>query len=65
MELFTPIPHESANSLGVAIVLSSSTPLLLLDAEMVVQAASGSFCSCFGLDSATVIGTRLLDLGKG
>lgn len=65
MELFTPIPHETANSLGVAIVLSSNTPLLLLDAALVVQAASGSFCTCFGLDPATVIGTRLLDLGKG
>ncbi|WP_206517703.1 sensor histidine kinase [Sphingobium algorifonticola] len=65
MELFTPISHETANSLGVAIVLSSDTPLLLLDAALVVQAASGSFCRCFGLDQATVVGKRLLDAGQG
>lgn len=65
MEFYTPIPRETADSLGMAIVLSSSTPLLLLDADLMVKAASGSFCRSFGLDPETVLGVELLALGKG
>jgi two-component sensor histidine kinase len=65
MEQFMQIRPEGASSLGMALVLSSVTPLLLLDDRLVVQAASETFCSQFGLASGTVIGTRLCDLGNG
>ena len=54
-----------AHSLGLAVVLASSTPLVLLDANFVVQAASGSFCSAFGLDPGSVTGSELFGIGAG
>ncbi|PTS80776.1 histidine kinase [Sphingomonas sp. HMWF008] len=66
MEFFTPLPHDGpANSLGLALVFSSATPLVLLDAGLVVKAASRSFCSAFELDPKTVIDTKLSELGSG
>lgn len=65
MELFTPQLPESANSLGMALVMSSSTPLVLLDGAFVVKAASGSFCRAFSLDPLHMVGTGLLELGQG
>ena len=65
MEFFTPLPHDVASSLGMALVESSATPLMLLDADLVVRAASGSFCSAFGIDPATVVGAELSALGAG
>jgi two-component sensor histidine kinase len=65
MELSTIKIPVTANSLGLAIVLSSSTPLVLLDAGLVVRAASGSFCRAFGLDPDDVTGCELLALGAG
>ena len=49
----------------MALVMSSSTPLLLLDNDLVVTAASGSFCRAFALDPKAVVGSPLLSLGKG
>jgi two-component sensor histidine kinase len=65
MEFFTPIVQASPNSLGLALVRCSSTPLLLLDAGFVVQAASGTFCRAFDLDPDAVVGTELFALGAG
>jgi two-component sensor histidine kinase len=66
MEFFTPLPPEvAASSLGMALVFSSATPLLLLDANLVVMAASGSFCSAFDLDPDAVVGAELSALGLG
>lgn len=65
VELFTPQSPDPANSLGMALVMSSSTPLVLLDSAFVVKAASGSFCRAFALDPLHVVGTGLLTLGKG
>ena len=56
-----PLP----NSLGIALVISSATPLLLLDKDLCVGAASRSFCSAFGLDPAQVVGADLSSLGDG
>ena len=50
MEFFTPMPPGSAGSLGMALVMTSTAPLVLLSESLVVQAASGSFCRAFGLD---------------
>src|SRR5687768_13810647 len=65
MELFTPLRPESSSSLGMALVMSSSTPLLLLNEELVVKAASGSFCRSFSVDADSVVGTELFALGNG
>ena len=65
MEFFTPIPSTTASSLGMALVTSSNTPLILLDEGLVVKAASLSFCDTFGLDVHHVVGVELGALGSG
>ncbi|MBU2341785.1 MAG: PAS domain-containing protein [Alphaproteobacteria bacterium] len=65
MEFFTPLRPESSSSLGLALVVSSSTPLILLDEDLVIQAASGSFCSAFSIDCGSVVGQQLFALGDG
>lgn len=65
MELFTRQRPEGSSSLGMALIMSSATPLVLLSQELVVQAASGSFCRNFGLDCDEVVGRELFDLGNG
>ncbi|EIZ81366.1 signal transduction histidine kinase [Novosphingobium sp. Rr 2-17] len=65
MEFFTPVPSESAHSLGSAIVQSSITPLLLLNDQLIVQAASDTFCSTFGLHANAVVGNDMFMLGGG
>ena len=49
----------------MALVMSSSTPLVLLDDELVVKAASGSFCRSFSVNPDSVVGTELFALGEG
>ncbi|MDB5578145.1 MAG: Signal transduction histidine kinase [Bradyrhizobium sp.] len=49
----------------MALVFSSATHLLLLDADLAVKAASGSFCRAFDLDPVKVIGAELSGLGSG
>ena len=65
MEFFTPFRPEKSSSLGLALVVSSSTPLLLLNEQLIVQAVSGSFCRSFSLDCDAVVGTSLFALGNG
>ena len=65
MEFFTPLRPESASSLGMALVVTSSTPLILLSEELVVKAASGSFCRSFSIDCGTAVGKELFALGEG
>ncbi len=65
MELSTPLRPETASSLGLALVVSSSTPLILLDEQLIVQAASGSFCRSFSVDCGKVVGKELFALGEG
>jgi two-component sensor histidine kinase len=57
--------EAAANSLALAMISSSNTPLLLLDDQLVVIAASASFCRAFGIDSGSVAGRRLAALGAG
>ncbi len=56
---------EPALSLAFAVVASSATPLLLLDGDLTVLAASASFCRVFHLEPAGVQGRRFTDLGAG
>lgn len=65
MEFFTPIPPEAASSLAVALVVSSQAPLLLLNENLAIIAASDSFCRIFQIVPASALGTRLSDLGDG
>ena len=65
MEFFTPLRPESSSSLGMALVMSSSTPLILLNEQLVVQAASGSFCRSFSVNPDSVVGKELFALGDG
>ena len=65
MKPFKPVKPQSASSLGLALVVSSSTPLLLLNEELVVKAASGSFCRSFSVNCETVVGKELFELGNG
>ena len=55
---------EAAPGLAQALVASSPTPLLLLDNDLTVVAASASFCSAFQIDPAATA-CRLSDLGAG
>lgn len=65
MEFFTPLRPDSSSSLGMALVVSSSTPLILLNEQLLVKAASGSFCRSFSVDCGSVVGKELFTLGDG
>jgi two-component sensor histidine kinase len=49
----------------MAVVASSKAPLLLLDGELNVVAASASFFRTFEIDAASAPGRQLFDLGAG
>lgn len=65
MDTRTPIHPEAADSLTLAVVASSNAPLLLLDGDLTIIAASTSFCRAFHLDPAGVGGRPLSGLGAG
>jgi two-component sensor histidine kinase len=58
-------PDEAATSLSMAIVASSPGPLLLLDGDLVVIAASASFSTAFDIDVESAPGNALSRLGDG
>ena len=62
-----PIPTAAtvSDALALAIVSSSDAPLLLLDGELLVIAASTSFCRAFDIDPATTSSLSVFDLGEG
>ena len=60
-----PVPPMPQDSLALAMVTSSVTPLLLLDGALAVVVASASFCSDFEIDPALAPGMRFTDLGEG
>lgn len=57
-------PDVSLN-LALAVISSSTAPLLLLNGDMTLAAASKSFCKAFQIDPATVLGKPLRELGAG
>lgn len=61
----SPIPPDVALSLSLALVASSNAPILLLDGDLKIVAASASFCDAFHLDLAKCAGQRLSELGEG
>jgi two-component sensor histidine kinase len=58
-------PEATALSLMLAVIASSDAPLVLLDGELKVVAASASFCRAFQIDPASVPGNRFSALGQG
>jgi two-component system, sensor histidine kinase PdtaS len=60
-----PLLSDAAASLGIALVVSSNTPLVLLSKDLKVVAASVSFCRQFGLAAGDVVDRSLFDLGNG
>ncbi len=54
----TPTHPEVALNLALAVVASSTAPVLLLDGDLKVIGASNSFCSAFQIDPATVRGRK-------
>lgn len=58
-------PEDVAHSLTLAIVTSSPAPLLLLDGELTIIAASSYFCSGFGADATQLTGQPLYALDDG
>ncbi|MEO7026584.1 MAG: histidine kinase dimerization/phosphoacceptor domain -containing protein [Caulobacteraceae bacterium] len=61
----TPLHAEVAHSLSEALVVSSNAPLLLLDGDLKVVAASATFIRAFQVDPARVAGRHLAEFGTG
>ena len=61
----TPPHPDGPLSLGLAVIKASPAPVILLDADLTVVAASTSFCDAFGLDPDTVAGAPMPGLGDG
>jgi two-component sensor histidine kinase len=59
-----PDPAVALN-LALAVVASSVAPLLLLDKDLMVVAASTSFCGAFQIDPAKAQSCQLAELGDG
>jgi len=55
-------PSLLGRTLGMAVVVASDAPLLLLDENLAIVAASDSFCAAFGIDADTVTGRTIYDL---
>jgi two-component sensor histidine kinase len=60
-----PPPADVSLNLVLAVIASSNAPLLLLDGDLSVIAASASFCRAFHLDPADIPGRTFFDLGDG
>ena len=58
-------PPDLALDLALAVVAASTVPLLLLDGDEAVVAASASFCRAFSVDPAKVTGRFVYELGGG
>lgn len=56
---------DTGLALALAVVGSSAAPLLLLDGESVVVAASASFCNAFQVDGPSAVGRSLFALRSG
>ena len=65
MPTHLPLHPDAALSLALALIASSTAPLVLLDGELTVIAASRSFCQAFGIDLAGATGCSIFELGAG
>jgi two-component sensor histidine kinase len=60
MKAHAQLQSETADSLTMAVIAASQAPLLLLDADLMVIAASRSFYGAFGIDA---VGHQFAELG--
>jgi two-component sensor histidine kinase len=60
-----PLRPDGPLNLAMAMLVSSSAPLLLLDDALNVVAVSTSFCLTFQIDPASAPGRQLFELGAG
>lgn len=61
----TEIEKDVVHGLAMAIIGSSMTPMVLLDSEFRVVAASASFVRIFRLPEDSIVGASLFDMGHG
>jgi two-component sensor histidine kinase len=61
----TTVHTDVALNLALAVIASSTAPLLLLNENLTVVAASKSFCRSFKIDPETIPGRPLATLGAG
>jgi len=59
------LPPSATQSLALAMIESSSAPLVLLDGDLAIVAASASFCRAFDIEPTTICGLKLGQLGQG
>ena len=64
MTVTAPVP-DIALDLALSLVAASVAPVLLLDGDLEVVAASQSFLESFAVDPNSIPGCRLADLGDG
>lgn len=60
-----PLSEDAAKALALAVIAASKAPLLLLDSDMEIVAASDSFLSAFGRGPEDVVGQSLFSLSQG
>jgi len=65
MAVQPPLHPDAARNLALAMVAASEVPLLLLDGELNVVAASASFCRSFHIDPVGVSDLSIFELGAG
>lgn len=56
---------EHADNMSIALISSSFSPLVLLNEDLTIIAASQSFCVAFDVDCSGVQDKKLADLGDG
>ena len=56
---------EHADNMSIALISSSFSPLVLMNEDLTIIAASKSFCLAFDVDCTGVTGKKLADLGQG
>ena len=61
----TPLHPDSSLNLALAVIGSSTAPLVLLDGDLNVVAASASFFKAFQIDPTGAVGEPFLGLGDG
>nr|WP_064248206.1 sensor histidine kinase [Rhizobium leguminosarum]OAP93794.1 histidine kinase [Rhizobium leguminosarum] len=65
MTAVIPLHPEASLSLALAVIASSSAPIVLLDGNLCVIAASASFYDAFLIDSETAAAKKFSQLGEG
>src|SRR5471030_3138479 len=60
-----PVHPDVALNLALAVIASSTAPLILLNGDLTLVAASKSFCRAFKIDPVTVPRHALRELGAG